>query len=213
MYSESCLGPGASRLLDEELAGLAGDIDRENRVPSSLLDKAAAEGLFDIESVECLLQAVRRASRYSRGFAHVLLVHGSCRLAAGGEGRIYALGITEAGGGTDVRANITTRADELGNGSYRLEGMKYFTSNALYATHFVVLATAGGEPGLFLCERQPQIRVEPLDLSGFRGSGVGKVFFGGAVCERLTEPGVDGVRVALGYITSGGSATPRSPSA
>lgn len=33
---------------------------------------------------------------------------------------------------------------------------------------------------MFLCERQPQIRVEPLDLSGFRGSGVGKVFFGGA---------------------------------
>ncbi|GBF09848.1 acyl-CoA dehydrogenase, partial [Aeropyrum pernix] len=98
MSKESCLGPAASRLLDEELAALAGDIDRENRVPDSLIEKAAAEGLFDIGSVECLLEAVRRASRFSRGFAHVLLVHGSCRLAVGGEGRVYALGITEAGG-------------------------------------------------------------------------------------------------------------------
>ncbi|GBF09501.1 acyl-CoA dehydrogenase, partial [Aeropyrum pernix] len=118
-------------------------------------------------------------------------------------GRVYALGITEAGGGTDVRANIATRAEELGGGSYRLEGMKYFTSNALYASHFVVLALAGEEPALFLCEKQPRIRVEPLDLSGFRGSGVGKVVFDGAVCERLTEPGVDGVRAALGYINVG----------
>ena len=185
------------------LRGEAASIDRGNVVPAGVFEAARRAGLFEVGSVECLLEAVRGAARYSRGFAHVLLVHGSTRLAVGGSGRVYALSVTEPGGGTDVRGNLRTVAEPAGGGVYRVSGVKTFTSNALYATHFAVLASHGGGAAVFLCERQPEIVVEPLELSGFRGSGVARVEYRGAECERITPPGVDGVREALRYINVG----------
>ncbi len=197
-----CLSGGAERFLRAELLREARGIDEANIVPSSLLKRGWELGLFDIESVECLLEAVRAASYSSRGYAHVILVHGSSRLGVGGGRGLYALSITEPRGGTDVRGNLETRAREEG-GYYVVEGSKMFTSNALYADTFIVLADASGEPAIMACPRSREIVVEPLNLSGFRGSGVGAVKYLGAKCERVTPPGVDGVRAALEYINVG----------
>jgi alkylation response protein AidB-like acyl-CoA dehydrogenase len=200
--SRSCLDGGALEFLKSELLEEARGIDESNIVPKRLLEKGWELGLFEPPSVACLLDYVRAASYSSRGYAHVILVHGSSYLALGAGRGLYALSVTEPGGGSDVRGNLATKAVSEG-GAYIVEGSKMFTSNALYADTFVVLADAGGEAALFLCPRSPAIKVDPLDLSGFRGSGVASVRYMGARCERVTPPGVDGLKEVLGYINVG----------
>jgi acyl-CoA dehydrogenase len=48
---------------------------------------------------------------------------------AGGEIK-FAFGITEPGGGTDILSSLKTRAVETGDGGYRINGQKLYTSNA-----------------------------------------------------------------------------------
>lgn len=202
MRLEECVGGGLAAFLDTEVAGAAREIDRANAIPENVIDGLKRLGAFSVDSLGCLIQLVRRASKWSRGVAHVLLVHGTAYLLVGGEG-IIAVSFTEPGGGTDMRRNLRTRAEAAG-GVYRVYGEKVFTSNALYADRFLVLALDdNGAPALFECPRGEGVRVEPLDLSGFRGSGVGRVFYEGAECRRVTEKGVDGVRVALRSINVG----------
>ena len=197
-----CLGSGALEFLRGELLGRAREIDEANLVPSGLLKRGWELGVFEPGSVRCLMEYVRAAAYSSRGYAHVILVHGSSYLALGGGRGLYALSITEPGGGTDVRGNLATTAVRVGD-VYVVEGSKLFTSNALYADTFVVLARADDGAALFLCPRSGEIMVDPLNLSGFRGSGVGAVRYLGARCERVTPPGVDGVREVLRYINVG----------
>lgn len=204
MFGSRCFGDDALGFLDRVLPEASESIDRDNKVPSDVLAAAIDAGLFRIDSVECLISAVRRAAKHSRGFAHVMLVHGSARLAVGSVEGIYALSITEPGGGTDVRANLKTVAEPAGGDLYSVRGTKFFTSNALYASHFVVLALAGDGPAMLVCERDNStVKVEPLELSGFRGSGVAKVVYDGTLCRRVSREGVDGVREALRYINVG----------
>lgn len=194
------------RLLLEEVPGLAGEIDRMNRVPEDLLARMAAAGAFDAGSLGLggLLEAVRLASRSSPGLAHVILVHGTSVLASGGAAGsrgIVAFSVTEPGGGSDVLANLRTSAREQDGGAV-LDGVKVFTSNALYASEFLVLAMGPQGPTMYLAPRGGGVRVEPLELSGFRGSGVGRVEYRGAEAVRVGEPG-RGLREALQGINVG----------
>lgn len=200
---ESCGLGLLEQFVEGELAGAAREIDASNLVPERLLKRLEHLGVFKPRSLECLMASVRFLARRSRGAAHIALVHGSAYFMLGGDGLI-AVSITEPGGGTDVRGNLRTRAEPLGDGRYRLRGVKIFTSNALYADRFLVLAMAeDGEAAVFECPRGPGVRVEPLELAGFRGGGVGRVFYEGVECRRVTPPGVDGVRAVLMSINVG----------
>ena len=199
---EGCPGDELASFISAEVGGAAREIDRVNLAPDSVIEGLRKLGAFSIGRLDCLMSTVRFTARYSRGVAHVILVHGSAYLMLGGEG-VIAVSFTEPGGGTDMRRNLKTRAEPSG-GSYRVYGEKVFTSNALYADRFLVLALdEEGAPALFECPRSGAVRVEPLDLGGFRGSGVARVFYEGDECRRVTERGVDGVRVALRSINVG----------
>ncbi len=197
---------GLRQLLLEEVPGRAGEVDRLNRVPDDLLERLASEGAFDPVSLGLggMLEAVRLAARSSPGLAHVILVHGTSVLASGGVAGsrgIVAFSITEPGGGSDVIANLKTTARE-DEGLAMVDGVKVFTSNALYAGEFLVLAQGPAGPTMYLVPRGSGVEVQPLELSGFRGSGVGRVVYSGARGERVGEPG-RGLKEALQGINVG----------
>jgi alkylation response protein AidB-like acyl-CoA dehydrogenase len=78
--------------------------------------------------------------------------------------RLGWFAITEPEAGSDAAA-LTTRADRLPGGSYRLTGRKSYISNASYADFGIVLATVNpslGARGItaFLVEREAGYRVE-----------------------------------------------------
>jgi alkylation response protein AidB-like acyl-CoA dehydrogenase len=201
------IGPlpeGLRRLLLEELPGVAGEIDRSNRAPAWLLERLGAEGAFSIESLPSLLEAVRLASRSSPAVGHVILIHGMAWRLIGrvvGEPGVAAVSITEPGGGTDVLGNLETRAEAVG-GSWRLSGVKVFTSNALYARYFMVLARGPEGPTLYVVERGEGVSVEPMDLTTLRGAGVGRVEYRAAPAIPAGQPG-RGLREALEGINLG----------
>jgi len=196
---------GLRGLLLGELPGIAGSIDRENRVPDGFLERLREEGAFDLGSPASLLEAVRLASRSSPAVGHLILIHGTawCRVRGlVGEPGIVAVSITEPGGGTDVLGNLETRAEPGGGGRYLVSGVKVFTSNALYARYFLVLARGPGGPTLYLAERSDSIMVEPLDLTTLRGAGVARVEYRAAEAVEAGTPG-KGLREALEAINLG----------
>jgi alkylation response protein AidB-like acyl-CoA dehydrogenase len=193
---------GLRGLILEKLPGVAEEIDRSNVVPGWLIDSLRREGAFDFESLgfRGVLEVVRLASKYSRGVAHVILVHNTSAYVVGGYDGLLALSITEPGGGSDLKSNLRTVAE--GGDEARLRGVKAFTSNATYASGFLVLAVGESGPTLYLAERHESIKVRPLDLMGFRGSGVSMVEYSGTPALRVGEPG-RGVRESLRAINFG----------
>ena len=199
------LPEGLRSLLEVELPGLAEAIDRENRVPGDLLSRLQAEGAFEPSSVPELLEAVRVASRSSPAVGHVILIHGMAWRLIGGvvsEPGVAAVSITEPGGGTDVLGNLETRAEPSGGDVHVISGVKVFTSNALYARYFMVLARGPEGPTLYVVERSENVHVEPMDLTTLRGAGVGRVEYRGAPGVPAGEPG-KGLREALAGINLG----------
>ncbi|MEB2837329.1 MAG: acyl-CoA dehydrogenase [Desulfurococcales archaeon] len=197
--------PGGLRdLLLGELPGVAEAIDRDNRVPEGLLSRLEEEGAFRLGELPSLMEAVRLASRSSPAVGHVILIHGTAWCRVGrlvGEPGIVAVSITEPGGGTDVLGNLETRAEASGGG-YRVTGVKVFTSNALYARYFLVLARGPEGPTLYLAERSGAVSVEPMDLTTLRGAGVARVEYRGAEAVEAGTPG-RGLREALEAINVG----------
>ena len=59
------------------------------------------------------------------------------------QGGLIGMGMTEKQGGSDVRAN-TTRAERTADGSYRLNGHKWFFSAPQCDAHLVLAQTDGG---------------------------------------------------------------------
>jgi alkylation response protein AidB-like acyl-CoA dehydrogenase len=191
-------------LLLEDLPGIASDIDRANRIPEDFLGRLRDEGAFSLEGLPSLLEAVRLASRSSPAVGHVILIHGGawCRVKDLVDGEsVIAVSITEPGGGTDVLGNLETIAERSGR-SYRVTGVKVFTSNAVYAGYFLVLARGPGGPTLYLARRSESILVEPMDLTTLRGAGVSKVEYRGAEAVEAGEPG-RGLREALEIVNAG----------
>jgi putative acyl-CoA dehydrogenase len=69
-------------------------------------------------------------------------------------GGLIGMGMTEKQGGSDVRAN-TTRAQRTADGSYRLDGHKWFFSAPQCDAHLVLAQTDGGLSCFFMPRRLP----------------------------------------------------------
>ena len=185
-------------LIRTSLPSLAASIDRNNAVPGEFLDELARAGAFKALSLGLrgVYQAVREASKWSPAVAHIIMTSASVAFRVGSDGEIFALCITEPGGGTDIRANLKTRAEDRAGGEAYIAGEKVFASNSLYASSFLVLANGSAGPTLYMVKRGPGVRVEPQDLFTFRGAGVGRVVFENAPATVVGTPG-RGIREAL----------------
>ncbi|MGC8565583.1 MAG: acyl-CoA dehydrogenase family protein [Thermoplasmata archaeon] len=124
--------------------------------------------------------------------------------------KIGTFALTEPTGGTDV-AGIRSIAKKE-NGKYHLYGSKYFITNALVASYFVVFAKTAPElksKGItaFLVEKGTEnFKVGPkIHLTGFRGSAIAGLQYNGAP---VGEDGVigkenEGIKVAMAVLERG----------
>lgn len=98
------------------------------------------------------------------------------------QGALCAFALTEQSPGSDVsRIQTYAQATETG---FLLQGTKHWVTNALYATHFVVIARtapprASDKPRLtaFLVKSGKGVSVTPVNSDVLDGSGVGRVAF------------------------------------
>src|SRR5690606_5120837 len=114
---------------------------------------------------------------------------------------LFGMAMTEKQGGSDVRANVT-RAVERGDGSWRLDGHKWFCS-APMSDGFLVLAQASGGLSCFLVPRvldddsRNVFRIQRLkDKVGNRSNASSEVEFAGTTAFLLGEEG-RGVRTII----------------
>ncbi|HEY3851119.1 MAG TPA: isovaleryl-CoA dehydrogenase [Steroidobacteraceae bacterium] len=109
-------------------------------------------------------------------------------------GGLIGMGMTEKQGGSDVRAN-TTRAELTADGSYRLNGHKWFFSAPQCDAHLVLAQTDGGLSCFFMPRRLPDgslngIYLQRLkDKVGNRSNASSEVEFRDAWASLLGEIG------------------------
>jgi putative acyl-CoA dehydrogenase len=109
-------------------------------------------------------------------------------------GGLIGMGMTEKQGGSDVRANIT-RAERTADGSYRINGHKWFFSAPQCDAHLVLAQTEGGLSCFFMPRRLPDgtrngIYVQRLkDKLGNRSNASSEVEFSDAWAHLLGEEG------------------------
>ncbi len=125
---------------------------------------------------------------------------------------VASFALTEPGAGSDAAA-ITTRAEQLPNGDYKLNGSKIWITNGGFASLFTVFARTSAihesaKPRItaFLVERGPGVRSGPNEHKlGIRGSSTTEVFFDDVVVPKanlLGEYG-RGFKVAMEVLNSG----------
>ncbi len=219
-------------------------IDREKRIPASVLDGLKELGLFGLTIPEQyggagqgqvtyarVLEAVsqRCASTVTVLGAHLgigmkaLLLYGTDfqkerwlpKLASAE--RIAAFALTEPGAGSDAAA-LRTRADELGDGSFKLNGRKIWITNGGIANTFTVFARTSpmAQPdapfaswpiSAFWVEKErPGVSIgAPEDKLGLCGSSTTEVAFEDVVVprENLIGPRGEGFKVALNVLNAG----------
>ncbi|MBD6955896.1 MAG: acyl-CoA dehydrogenase family protein [Thermoplasmata archaeon] len=124
--------------------------------------------------------------------------------------KIGTFALTEPTGGTDV-AGIKSIAKKE-NDRYLLYGSKYFITNALVASYFVVFAKTAPElkgKGItaFLVEKGTEnFRVGPkIHLTGFRGSAIAGLQYNGAPVKKENIIGKEneGIKVAMTVLERG----------
>jgi putative acyl-CoA dehydrogenase len=109
-------------------------------------------------------------------------------------GLMIGMGMTERQGGSDVRSN-TTRAARQPDGSYRLDGAKWFYSAPQCDAHLVLAQTEGGLSCLFVPRFAPDgskngVRIQRLkDKVGNRSNASSEVEFVAAYGRLLGEEG------------------------
>jgi putative acyl-CoA dehydrogenase len=109
-------------------------------------------------------------------------------------GGLVGMGMTEKQGGSDVRAN-TTRAERTADGSYRLNGHKWFFSAPQCDAHLVLAQSAAGLSCFFMPRRLPDgtrntILIQRLkDKLGNRSNASSEVEFVDAWARLLGEEG------------------------
>jgi putative acyl-CoA dehydrogenase len=109
-------------------------------------------------------------------------------------GLMIGMGMTERQGGSDVRSN-TTRAARQPDGSYRLDGHKWFYSAPQCDAHLVLAQTEGGLSCLFVPRFAPDgskngVRIQRLkDKVGNRSNASSEVEFVAAYGRLLGEAG------------------------
>lgn len=145
-----------------------------------------------------LVRTLIEISKESPSIAHIIFVHSMTAhflkslgrdalkenilpKAADGD-KILALSFTEPESGTDL-ASIRTTAVKSKD-YYLVRGEKIFSTNATYADAFLTLVRTGSlEEGskaltLILVEKGEGVKVgEPIELIGFRGTGLARVLF------------------------------------
>ncbi len=114
--------------------------------------------------------------------------------AAGKRGVLMGMAMTEKQGGSDVRAN-TTRAEDAGEGWYRLTGHKWFFSAPMCDAFLVTAQAAGGLTCFFMPRFAPDatrndIRIQRAkDKLGDRSNAGAEVEFHGTWAYRVGEEG------------------------
>lgn len=192
-----------------EIPKIAERTDKENEMPGEFLEKMKEFGLFNLKRFELkqIYDFVELASRSSPAIANLLmsnLVYTSHQKLREEryENSIFSLSITEAGGGTDIRSNLLTTATDKDGDKVIINGEKIFSSMAMYATHFIVLANGTQGPSLYLVKKQDAVEVSPMDIISFRGTGLGAVKYKEVEGELLGVPG-KGLRDVLKAINIG----------
>ena len=217
------------RFAADKIAPLAAGIDREDRFPIELWPQMGELGLHGITVEEeygglglGYLEHVVAQEEVARASASVGLSYGAhsnlCvnqirRWANDEQKRKYlpklisgehvgALAMSEAGAGSDV-VSMKLKADKSGNG-YRLNGTKFWITNAAYADTLVVYAKTGeGSRGIttFLIEKGMEgfSIGQKIDKMGMRGSPTSELVFDDCFvpAENVMGPENGGVGVLM----------------
>jgi isovaleryl-CoA dehydrogenase len=197
------------RFAAERIAPIAAAVDAEDRFPVELWPEMGALGLHGITVEEeygglglGYLEHVIACEEVSRASASVGLSYGAhsnlcvnqIRRWANPEqkakylpglisgGHVGSLAMSEAGAGSDV-VSMKLRADKV-EGGWRLNGTKFWITNAAYAETLVVYAKTTPEAGsrgitAFLIERgMPGFSIgQKIDKVGMRGSPTAELVF------------------------------------
>ena len=124
--------------------------------------------------------------------------------------KIGTFALTEPTGGTDV-AGIKSIAKKE-KGKYYLYGSKYFITNALVASYFIIFAKTAPElkgKGItaFLVEKNSEnFKVGPkIHLTGFRGSAIAGLQYNGTPVEpdKIIGKENEGIKVAMSVLERG----------
>ncbi|MEV6260174.1 acyl-CoA dehydrogenase family protein [Streptomyces sp. NPDC051784] len=209
--------PAYHSLMDMSVgAGLAGAAWADER-PGAHVARAA--GLMLAGTVEpghlcpismtyAVVPALRHAPDLAKTYEPLLtsrVYEPGLRTPAAKAGLLAGMGMTEKQGGTDVRANTTTAAEQP-DGTWRLRGHKWFTSAPMNDL-FLVLAQAPGGLSCFLVPRilpdgtRNTFRIQRLkDKLGNRSNASSEPEFDGTVAWLVGEAG-KGVRTIIDMVT------------
>ena len=220
------------RFATDRIAPIAASVDEENRFPRELWPEMGALGLHGITVEEQwgglglgYLDHVVAMEEVSRASASVGLSYGAhsnlCinqirRWGSDAQKAKYlpklisgehlgSLAMSEAGSGSDV-VSMRLKAEVIGNDRYRLNGTKFWITNAPEADTLVVYAKTGeGSGGItaFLIEKgMPGFTVsKKLDKMGMRGSDTAELVFDD--CEVPLENVMGPTNGGVGVLMSG----------
>lgn len=220
-----------ARFARERIAPIAADVDKDDRFPVELWPAMGALGLHGITVAEAdgglglgYLDHVVACEEISRASASVGLSYGAhsnlCinQIARWGSDEqkakylpglmsgdhVGSLAMSEAGAGSDV-VSMRLRADRV-EGGFRLNGTKFWITNAPYAQTLVVYAKTEPEAGskgitAFLIEKDfPGFSIgQKIDKLGMRGSPTAELVFQDCFVpeENVMGPLNGGVKVLM----------------
>jgi isovaleryl-CoA dehydrogenase len=220
------------RFATDRIAPIAAAVDEQNKFPRALWPEMGALGLHGITVEEewgglglgyldhvVAMEEVSRASAsigLSYGAHSNLCVNQIRRWATPEQKAKYlpklisgehvgSLAMSEAGSGSDV-VSMRLKAEVIGNDRYRLNGTKFWITNAPEADTLVVYAKTGeGSGGItaFLIERGMKgfSVSKKLDKMGMRGSDTAELVF--EDCEVPFENVMGPVNGGVGVLMSG----------
>ena len=219
------------RFARERIAPIAAEIDAQDRFPRELWPAMGALGLHGMTVAEedgglglGYLEHVEACEEISRASASVGLSYGAhsnlCinQIARWGSteqkakylpglisgDHVGSLAMSEAGAGSDV-VSMRLRADRV-DGGFRLNGTKFWITNAPYAQTLVVYAKTAPEAGskgitAFLIEKDyPGFSIgQKIDKLGMRGSPTAELVFQDCFVpqENVMGPLNGGVKVLM----------------
>ena len=219
------------RFAADRIAPLAARIDADDEFPRALWPEMGALGLHGITVAEKdgglglgYLEHVIACEEVSRASASIGLSYGAhsnlcvnqiARWGSPGQkakylpklvsgGHVGALAMSEAGAGSDV-VSMKLRADRV-DGGYRLNGTKFWITNAAYADTLVVYAKTTPDAGsrgitAFLIERgMAGFSIgQKIDKLGMRGSPTGELVFADCIVPEASVMGPldGGVKVLM----------------
>ena len=220
------------RFATDRIAPIAAAVDADNKFPRELWPEMGALGLHGITVEEewgglglgyldhvVAMEEVSRASAsvgLSYGAHSNLCVNQVRRWASAEQKARYlpklisgehvgSLAMSEAGSGSDV-VSMRLKAEVIGNDRYRLNGTKFWITNAPEADTLVVYAKTGeGSGGItaFLIEKGMKgfSVSKKLDKMGMRGSDTAELVF--EDCEVTVENVMGPVNGGVGVLMSG----------